>query len=48
MTGCGVLTKGTHPKDDAIPCGTKLWFIVDKRTMKESVHLCKKCKEENS
>jgi hypothetical protein len=43
---CGTLTKGTHPKDDMIPCGTKLWFIVDKKTTKESIHLCAKCKGE--
>ena len=47
MTGCGVLTKGSHPKDDLIACGTKVWFLVDKKTVKESVHLCLKCKGEN-
>jgi hypothetical protein len=39
---CGILTK-RDPKDDAIPCGTKLWFIVDKRTVREDVMLCPKC-----
>ena len=45
MKGCGVLTKGSHPKDDLIPCGTRLFFVQDKKTVNESVHLCKKCKE---
>jgi hypothetical protein len=46
MAGCGVLTKGSHPKDDLIACGTKLRFIVDKKTMRDSVLLCAKCKGE--
>ena len=45
MIGCGVLTKGNHPKDDLVPCGTKLWFVVDKKTVTETVLLCVKCKE---
>ena len=45
MIGCGVLTKGSNPKDDLVPCGTKLWFIQDKKTVTEAVHLCAKCKE---
>ena len=42
--GCGTLTKGNHPQDDFIPCGTRLWLIVDKRTVRETLHLCEKCK----
>ena len=37
MSGCGKLTKGTNPKDDLVPCGTKLWFVADKKTVSESV-----------
>jgi hypothetical protein len=44
MVGCGTLTKGKDPKDDFAPCGTRLWFIMDKRTVKESMLLCAKCK----
>jgi hypothetical protein len=44
MSGCGVLTKGSDPKDDLVSCGTRLWFIQDKKTVKESVLLCAKCK----
>jgi hypothetical protein len=44
MVGCGTLTKGKNPKDDLVPCGTRLWFIVDKRTVKESMLLCANCK----
>jgi hypothetical protein len=40
--GCGLLTK-RNPKDDVIPCGTKLWFVVDKRTVREDTMLCPKC-----
>jgi hypothetical protein len=46
MAGCGKLAKGTHPKDDAVPCGTKLWFGRDKKAIIETIHLCKQCKEE--
>ncbi len=45
MSGCGKLTKGSHPKDDAIPCGTKLRFIADAKTVRETVHLCAECKK---
>ena len=48
MSGCGKLTRGTHPKDDLVPCGTQVWFIIDKRTVNETVHLCAQCKKENS
>ncbi len=44
MVGCGKLTKGSHPKDDLVPCGTKLFFVQDKKTIKESVLLCERCK----
>ncbi len=47
VNGCGKLTKGTHPKDDPVPCGTKLWFIRDKKTINETVHLCAACKEKS-
>ena len=43
---CGILTK-RNPKDDAVPCGTKLRFIVDKKTTRESVLLCAKCEAKN-
>lgn len=42
--GCGKLTKGNDPKDDLVPCGTKLWFIRDKKTVTETIHLCVECK----
>ena len=42
--GCGILTKGNHPKDDLIACGTRLWFVQDNKTITESVLLCKQCK----
>ena len=35
-------------KEGVVPCGTKLWFIIDKRTVNETVHLCAQCKKENS
>jgi hypothetical protein len=44
MSGCGKLTKGTHPKDDLVPCGTKLWLGEKGRT--ESVMLCAQCKKD--
>ena len=43
---CGILTKRL-PQDDEAPCGTRLWFIVDKRTVREDILLCKKCEEKN-
>jgi hypothetical protein len=45
MVGCGKLTKGNDPKDDLVPCGTKLWFVRDKKTVKESTLLCEKCQK---
>lgn len=44
-SGCGKLTKGTHPKDDLVPCGTKLYYGQDAKTRTEGVLLCTKCKE---
>jgi hypothetical protein len=41
-----VLTKGSDPKDDPVPCGTRLWFVKDKKTVYESVLLCLKCQDE--
>ena len=41
--GFGKLTKGSHPKDDALPCGTKLWLGEKGRT--ESILLCAQCKK---
>ena len=47
MSGCGKLVKGSHPKDDAVPCGTKLrTFLSDRKTMIDTVHLCSKCRAE--
>jgi hypothetical protein len=43
--GCGKLTKGSHPKDDLIACGTVCRFIHDKKTVTEKIHLCSDCKK---
>ena len=43
VSGCGKLTKGSHPKDDVLPCGTKLWLGEKGRT--EGVLLCAQCKK---
>jgi hypothetical protein len=45
MSGCGILTKGSHPDDDLVPCGTKLYFGTEKRERTEGVLLCPKCKK---
>lgn len=42
--GCGTLTKGNHPQDDFIPCGTRLWLGKDAKSRTEAIHLCEKCK----
>lgn len=44
VSGCGVLTKGTDPKDDLLPCGTRLRFGTDKKTYTEKILLCDRCK----
>jgi hypothetical protein len=44
MAGCGVLTKGSDPKDDLVPCGTKLWLGKDAKSRVEDVLLCTECK----
>jgi hypothetical protein len=44
-TGCGRPTKGSHPNDDTLPCGTKLYLGADKSNRTESKLLCPKCKE---
>ena len=41
--GCGLLTRGTDPKDDTVPCGTKLWLGKDSKDRTEKVLLCEKC-----
>lgn len=41
--GCGVLTKGSDPKDDLLACGTRLWFGKCAKERTESVLLCPKC-----
>ena len=41
--GCGLLTRGSDPKDDTVPCGTKLWLGKDAKSRTESVLLCSKC-----
>jgi hypothetical protein len=46
MKGCGVLTKGSDPKDDPVPCGTRLWLGKDTKSRTESVLLCLKCQDE--
>src|ERR1039458_1209574 len=43
MTGCGILTKGFDPKDDLVPCGTRLWFGKDTKTRREGILLCQEC-----
>jgi hypothetical protein len=47
MTGCGILTKGTDPKDSLLPCGTKFWLGLDAKSRTEHILLCLKCQEEN-
>lgn len=44
---CGILTKGSDPNDDLLPCGTKLYFGTDKKNKTETVLLCEKCKEQD-
>jgi hypothetical protein len=44
--GCGILTRGSDPKDDFVVCGTKLWFGKDAKSRTESVLLCPKCQTE--
>lgn len=46
-TGCGRPAKGSHPKDDTLPCGTRLYFGVDIHDRTTKVLLCTKCKEEH-
>lgn len=43
-TGCSKLTKGSHPKDDLIPCGTTLYLGVDREPKTIKIHLCPVCK----
>jgi hypothetical protein len=43
--GCGKLTKGSDPKDSLVACGTKVWFLVDEKSVKETRHLCEECKK---
>ena len=47
-TGCGVLTKGSYPKDDLLACGTRLWFGKCAKDRTESILLCVKCKLETT
>lgn len=47
MAGCGVLTKGSDPNDDLVPCGTRLFFGSTKTSRSESVLLCSQCKEKS-
>ena len=44
---CGRLTKGSHPDDDLVPCGTRLRFGVGRDDRREMILLCKKCQEKN-
>lgn len=43
---CGRPSRGSHPKDDLIPCGTKLFFGTETHNRRQVVHLCEKCKAE--
>lgn len=43
--GCGILTRGSDPKDSLVPCGTRLYYGQDAKTRTEGVLLCAKCKE---
>lgn len=39
---CGRMTQGSAPKDDAIPCGTRLYANL--KDQEPRVHLCAICK----
>lgn len=43
---CGRPTRGSNPKDDTIPCGTKLYLGTESSNRKQTVLLCEKCKAE--
>lgn len=45
MAGCGLPTKGSHPNDDLVPCGTRIHLGSKGETRTVTVLLCPKCQE---
>jgi hypothetical protein len=40
---CGRQVKGSHVNDDAIPCGTRLYYGLEIRLRTTAIVLCARC-----